>query len=261
MVLDAQGVPRGIDSARIGRLHQERRRMSMLQQAWRLGLGLGIALAAGVAFAQEAKTSEKAIDAPKAEAGDDTPAKKDAAPKKPKLEQATFGGGCFWCTEAVFERIPGVKSVVSGYSGGNVANPTYEMVSTGLTGHAEVIQITYDPSVVPFEKLLDYFWIAHDPTTVDAQGPDHGPQYRSIILYHNEDQQRIAQEAKSELNAKRGRKSPIVTQIVPFEAFYPAEEYHQDFARNNPYHGYIETYLPSKMSKLKAKLKAEAAKK
>ncbi|AMV35975.1 peptide-methionine (S)-S-oxide reductase MsrA [Planctomyces sp. SH-PL62] len=235
--------------------------MSTLQQAWRLGLGLGFALVAGVAFGQEAKEAEPSRETPGAEA----PATKDGAegekPKKPKLEQATFGGGCFWCTEAVFERIPGVKSVVSGYSGGNVANPTYEMISTGLTGHAEVIQITYDPSVISFEKLLEYFWIAHDPTTVNSQGPDHGTQYRSIILYHNEDQKRLAEQAKHDLNAKRARKSPVVTQIVPFEAFYPAEEYHQDFARNNPYHGYVETYITPKMYKLKAKLKAESKKK
>jgi len=228
-----------------------------LQRAWGFGLAIGLAFFAGGARAQEGEAKPKG-DEPKAEA----PAKADdAQPKKPKLEQATFGGGCFWCTEAFFERIPGVKSVVSGYSGGNVPNPTYEMISTGLTGHAEVIQIVYDPSVVSFETLLDFFWAAHDPTTVDAQGPDHGPQYRSIILYHGDDQKKLAEAAKKELNANRGRKSPAVTQIVPFEAFYPAEEYHQDFARNNPYHGYVETYIVPKMSKLRAKLKAEAQKK
>jgi len=236
--------------------------MSMLQGTWRLGLGFGLALVAGLALGQETKTSEGPADAPKAEA----PESKNGdaageAAKKPRLEQATFGGGCFWCTEAFFERIPGVKSVVSGYSGGNVPNPTYEMVSTGLTGHAEVIQITYDPSVVSFAKLLEFFWAAHDPTTLNAQGPDHGTQYRSIILYHDEDQKRLAEEAKKTLNANRPRRSPIVTQIAPFEAFFPAEEYHQDFARNNPYHGYVETYIVPKMSKLRAKLKAEAQKK
>lgn len=226
--------------------------MSTIQRVLGLGLAFGLAFAAGAARGQDAKT-----EAPKAEAKDDATAKKDeATPKKPKLEEATFGGGCFWCTEAYFERIPGVKQVVSGYSGGHVPNPTYEQVSTGLTGHAEVIEITFDPSIVSFDHLLEYFWTAHDPTTVDEQGPDHGPQYRSIILYHSDEQKRIAEEAKHAINAKRGRKSPIVTQIVPFQTFYPAEAYHQDFARNNPYHGYVETYITPKLYKLKTKLKA-----
>lgn len=227
--------------------------MSKLQRASGLALALGLAMVANAARGQDVEKAE-AKDAPKAEA-------KDAKPKKPKLEEATFGGGCFWCTEAFFERLPGVKSVVSGYSGGNVPNPTYEMVSTGLTGHAEVIEITFDPSVIAFEKLLDYFWASHDPTTVDAQGPDHGPQYRSIILYHSEEQKQAAEKAKDALNAKRARKSPVVTQIVPFEAFYPAEGYHQDFARANPYHPYVEAYIVPKMSKLKAKMKADAQEK
>ena len=229
--------------------------MSTLHRAWGLGLAFGLVMVAAGARAQDGKAEGEADRAaPKAEA------KNDARPKKPKLEEATFGGGCFWCTEAFFERIPGVKSVVSGYSGGNVPNPTYEMVSTGLTGHAEVIEITFDPSVISFAHLLDYFWASHDPTTVDAQGPDHGPQYRSIILYHSEEQKRIAEESKKELNAQRGRRSPAVTQIVPFEAFYPAEAYHQDFARNNPYHGYVEAYIVPKMAKLRSKLKADQAK-
>ncbi|MDG3007388.1 peptide-methionine (S)-S-oxide reductase MsrA [Paludisphaera mucosa] len=236
--------------------------MSTLHRAWVFGLAFGLALVAGVARGQDGKAAEGSKDAPKAEGKDDPASKKDdagkARPARPKLEEATFGGGCFWCTEAVFERIPGVKSVVSGYSGGNVPNPTYEMVSTGLTGHAEVIEIAFDPSVISFDHLLDYFWMAHDPTTIDSQGPDHGTQYRSIILYHNEEQKEIAAKTIKDLNAKRGRKSPIVTQVVPFEAFYPAEDYHQDFARNNPYHGYVETYITPKMYKLRSKLKAEA---
>ncbi len=224
--------------------------MSKLQRPWGLGLAFAMAFAAVAARGQEAGKAE-AKDAPRAEV-------KDEKSKKPKLEEATFGGGCFWCTEAFFERLPGVKSVVSGYSGGSVPNPTYEMVSSGLTGHAEVIEITFDPSVIAFEKLLDYFWAAHDPTTVDAQGPDHGPQYRSIILYHSDEQKEAAEKAKADLNAKRARKSPIVTEIAPFEAFYPAEGYHQDFARSNPDHPYVEAYIVPKMYKLKAKLKADA---
>src|SRR6185312_9223722 len=132
---------------------------------------------------------------------DDKTAEK-SEPAKPKMETATFGGGCFWCTEAVFERLPGVKSVVSGYSGGRVANPTYEMVSTGLTGHAEVIQIEYDANVVSFDRLVELFWHAHDPTTLNSQGPDFGTQYRSIILYHSEAQKEAAEKAKREINAK-----------------------------------------------------------
>lgn len=222
--------------------------MSTLQRSWGLGLAFALALATGVASGQDV---EKAKDAT-------SPEVKEEKPRKPKLEEATFGGGCFWCTEAFFERLPGVKSVVSGYSGGAVPNPTYEMVSSGLSGHAEVIEITFDPSVIAFEKLLDYFWASHDPTTVDAQGPDHGPQYRSIILYHSEAQKEAAEKAKADLNARRGRKSPVVTEITAFEAFYPAEGYHQDFARSNPDHPYVEAYISPKMYKLKAKLKADA---
>lgn len=222
--------------------------MRTLERGLSLGLVIALTAFAGGSMAQEAKETKEGAKA--GTKGAEAPA------RPPRLQDATFGGGCFWCTEAFFERIPGVKNVVSGYSGGHVPNPTYEAVTTGLTGHAEVIQITYDPAVISFEKLLDFFWAAHDPTTVDAQGPDHGPQYRSIILYHDEDQKRIAENAKKTINASRGRRSPVVTQIVPFQAFYPAEGYHQDFARNNPNHGYVEAYIVPKMSKLKAKLKA-----
>ena len=181
--------------------------------------------------------------------------KSAAVKKKPKIEKATFGGGCFWCMEAVFERIPGVKSVVSGYSGGHVPNPTYEMVCTGLTGHAEVIQIEYDPSVINFDKLLHFFWTAHDPTTLNSQGPDFGPQYRSIILYHDDEQKATAQKQYKELMAHRGRKSPIVTELVPFVEFYPADEHHQDYYRNHPDESYSQMYIEPKVRKLKQKLK------
>jgi peptide-methionine (S)-S-oxide reductase len=171
------------------------------------------------------------------------------AKKKPRIEKATFGGGCFWCMEAVFERIPGVKSVVSGFAGGHVPNPTYEMVGTGLTGHAEVIQITYDPSIVSFDKLLGVFWTAHDPTTLNSQGPDYGPQYRSIILYHDEDQKAAALKQYRELMAHRGRRSPIVTELVPLTEFYPAEAYHQDYFRNHPDSDYSQMYIVPKLRK------------
>jgi peptide-methionine (S)-S-oxide reductase len=175
--------------------------------------------------------------------------------KGKQLETATFGGGCFWCMEAVFERVPGVKSVVSGFSGGHVPNPTYEMVCTGLTGHAEVIQIQYDPAVVSYEKLLKIFWSAHDPTTLNSQGPDFGTQYRSIILYHDEDQKKVAQKSYRELAARRAHRSPIVTELVPFVEFYPADLHHQDYYRNHPDSDYSQTYIEPKVRKLMQKLK------
>lgn len=202
----------------------------------------------------KAESKAKDKDAGTDKAKDDKPADK-TKPAKPKMETATFGGGCFWCTEAVFERLPGVKSVVSGYSGGSVVDPTYEQVSTGLTGHAEVIQIQYDANIVSFDKLLDMFWHAHDPTTLNSQGPDFGPQYRSIILYHSEAQKDAAEKAIRDINAKRKHRSPVVTQVVPFEAFYPAEEYHQDYARNHRGYDYVETYITPKLRKLKSMLK------
>ena len=228
---------------------------------------LGIAVALGIAgMGQTPKNSGQAQDpAPKSEA-DGQNAKdsekdsskgsaKPGAAKVKKIEKATFGGGCFWCMEAVFERIPGVKSVVSGFSGGSVPNPTYEMVCTGLTGHAEVIQIEFDPAVLSFEKLLRFFWTAHDPTTLNSQGPDFGTQYRSIILYHSEEQKEEALKQYKELMAHRGRRSPIVTELVPFKEFFPADEYHQDYYRNHPDAEYSQTYIEPKVRKLKKMLK------
>jgi len=148
-----------------------------------------------------------------------------------KTETATIGGGCFWCGQAIFQRIPGVKSVVCGYAGGTVANPTYEQVHTGTTGHAEVIQLTYDPSVLSYDKVLEIFWEAHDPTTLNRQGNDVGTQYRSIILYSNDEQKKAAEASKA--NAAKRFKAPIVTQIVPLKAFYSAEAYHQDYYNHN----------------------------
>ena len=222
-------------------------------------VNLLVVLGSTLAPAQDAKPSDedakpKAESKSKGEAKDDQAADK-SKPAKPKMETATFGGGCFWCTEAVFERLPGVKSVVSGYSGGHVVNPTYEMVSTGLTGHAEVIQIEYDANVVSFDRLLELFWHAHDPTTVNSQGPDFGTQYRSIILYHSEAQKEAAEKAKHAINVKRKHRTPVVTQIVPFQAFFPAEAYHQDYARHHRGYDYVETYITPKLRKLKSMLK------
>jgi peptide-methionine (S)-S-oxide reductase len=165
-----------------------------------------------------------------------------------QTELAVLGGGCFWCLEAVFERLPGVKSVTSGYAGGHTPNPTYEAVCSHTTGHAEVIQIEFDPALISYEKLLDWFWEAHDPTTLNRQGADVGSQYRSIILYANE-AQRVAAE-KSKAAAQKNFSQPIVTEIVPLARFYPAERHHQDFYRNNPNHGYCRVVIRPKLEKL-----------
>jgi peptide-methionine (S)-S-oxide reductase len=163
-------------------------------------------------------------------------------------EVATLGGGCFWCVEAVYERIEGVLSAVSGYAGGSKVNPTYEEVTTGATGHVEVVQIEYDPSIISYDEVLDIFWKAHDPTTLNRQGADVGTQYRSIILYHDEGQKEAAE--KSLANAARDFKDPIVTEIKPLEAFYPAEGYHQDFYDQNPSYGYCRIVITPKLKKL-----------
>jgi peptide-methionine (S)-S-oxide reductase len=164
------------------------------------------------------------------------------------LAVATLGGGCFWCLEAVFERVDGVASVVSGYAGGTTENPTYQEVCTGKTGHAEVVQIHFDPAKVSYEALLDLFWRAHDPTTLNRQGADVGTQYRSIILYHNEAQRAAAEQSRTTAQSRFA--APIVTEIVPLRRFYPAENYHQDFYRNNRTHGYCRAVIAPKLEKL-----------
>ena len=165
-----------------------------------------------------------------------------------KIEVATFGGGCFWCMEAVFERLPGVISIASGFAGGHTANPTYEQVCAGDTGHAEVMQIEFDPAKISYEKLLDVFWRAHNPTTLNRQGADEGAQYRSIILYHNGAQKLAAEKSKAE--AQKNLKHPIVTQIVPFTKFYRAENYHQDYYNNNSNAPYCRIVIAPKLKKL-----------
>ena len=168
-----------------------------------------------------------------------------------KTEKATLGGGCFWCVEAVYERLPGILSVTSGYAGGQTENPTYEQIGTGKTGHAEVVQIEYDPDKISYEKIIDLFWDAHDPTTLNRQGADVGTQYRSIILTANDDEARIAKESRDRAQTKF--QSPIVTEIVPLEKFYPAEDYHQDFYRENPMHPYNMAVIRPKLMKLDEK--------
>jgi methionine-S-sulfoxide reductase len=172
-----------------------------------------------------------------------------------KLEKATFGSGCFWCTEAVFEELAGVKSAVSGYSGGHVPDPTYEQVCTGFTGHAEVIQVTFDPKKVSFAELLEVFWQTHDPTTLNRQGPDTGTQYRSAIFYHNDEQRREAEHYKRKLDEAGAFNSPIVTEITKFEKFYPAEEYHQEYYANNPRQGYCQMVVRPKVAKFRKAFK------
>ena len=171
--------------------------------------------------------------------------------QKPSLEKATFGGGCFWCLEAVFERIDGVKSVVSGYAGGTTANPTYKQVCTGSTGHAEVVQIEYDPKVVTYEHLLEVFWVSHDPTTLNRQGADVGTQYRSVIFYNDDAQKTTAEKSKRALAASETYPGPIVTEIRPFATFYKAEDYHQGYFDNNPNAPYCTFVIRPKLKKLK----------
>ncbi len=166
------------------------------------------------------------------------------------METATFGSGCFWCTEAVFQRLKGVESVVSGYSGGFVENPSYEEVCTGTTGHAEATQIKYDPAQISYEELLEVFWKTHDPTTLNQQGNDFGPQYRSAIFYHNDEQRRLAEEYKKKLDAARIWDKPIITEITPFTNFYSAENYHQDYFNRNPNQPYCAYIIRPKLKKL-----------
>ena len=172
-------------------------------------------------------------------------------------EFATLGGGCFWCTEAVYQMLPGVKSVTSGYAGGTKENPTYKEVCTGTTGHAEVIQVEFDPKQVSYEKVLETFWEVHDPTTLNRQGGDTGTQYRSIILYSNEAQKQAAEKSKAE--AQKDFKSPIVTEIVPLTKFYKAEGYHQDYYRQNGNQGYCRMVIRPKVEKFEKKLKEKEA--
>lgn len=179
-----------------------------------------------------------------------TAAVSSAAPAK--LESLVLGGGCFWCTEAAYELLPGVKNVVSGYAGGHVPNPTYEQICTKKTGHAEVIRIDYDPAEISLERLLDFFWQVHNPTQVGGQGNDIGPQYRSVILFASE-AQKIAAE-KSRAKAALEFRDPITTEILPLEKFWEAEAYHQDYFRRNPNQGYCAYVIAPKITKLRQEI-------
>jgi peptide-methionine (S)-S-oxide reductase len=193
--------------------------------------------------------------APQVEPGYAEPAGPPPAPAPVGHELATLGAGCFWCTEAVFQKLDGVGSVVSGYSGGSVKNPTYKQVCTGDTGHAEVIQLTFDPAVVSFAQILEVFWKTHDPTTLNHQGHDFGTQYRSVVFYHTEEQLHSAEEQKQKLGAANVFDGPIVTEITRFSEFYPAEKMHQNFYVANPQHGYCRAIIGPKLDKLDKVLK------
>lgn len=168
-----------------------------------------------------------------------------------QTETVTLGGGCFWCTEAIFKSLKGVETVESGYSGGKLKSPTYKEVCTGETGHAEVIQVTFDPQVINFSELLEVFWNTHDPTTLNRQGADVGTQYRSVIFYHSPEQQEMAEKLKLELNSKNVFGRPIVTEITAFDQFYKAENYHQDYFANNRTQGYCQFVIVPKMDKFR----------
>jgi peptide-methionine (S)-S-oxide reductase len=168
-------------------------------------------------------------------------------------EVATLGGGCFWCLDAIYRQLRGVEKVESGYAGGTKPNPSYREVCGGNTGHAEVVQITYDPSVISYRDLLDVFFTVHDPTTQDRQGADMGTQYRSIVLTHSDEQARIAREAIADVTAEKIWDDPIVTQIRPLETFYPAERYHQDYFANNPNQPYCQVVIEPKVAKFRRK--------
>ena len=176
------------------------------------------------------------------------------------LEIATLGAGCFWCVEAVFQNLKGVHKVVSGYSGGHVVNPTYEQICTKTTGHAEVIQIEFDPAVISFADLLEVFWRTHDPTTPDQQGNDRGPQYRSAIFYHNDAQKEIAEQSKAAANAAALYSNPIVTEISELINYYPAEDYHQNFYNQNGSNSYCRYVIDPKMAKFRKEFSEKLSK-
>lgn len=167
------------------------------------------------------------------------------------VETATLAGGCFWCLEAVFDQLKGVQDVVSGYSGGKVASPSYAQVCTGMTGHAEAVQLTFDPQQVSFREILQVFFTIHDPTTLNRQGADIGTQYRSAIFYHSPEQKETAEQVIRELEAEKLWKNPIVTEVVPFQGFYPAEDYHQEYYANNANQPYCQIVIAPKVAKFR----------
>ena len=176
---------------------------------------------------------------------------------KSHLEVATLGSGCFWCTETVFQEIKGVARVEPGYSGGSILNPTYERVSTGTTGHAEVVQIRFDPRTISFREVLEIFFATHDPTTLNRQGPDVGHQYRSVVFYHTDEQKAIAEEVIEELTSEKIFDSPIVTEVEPFKVFYKAEDYHKDYFKKHPKQPYCRLVISPKIVKMRKKFQSK----
>jgi peptide-methionine (S)-S-oxide reductase len=172
---------------------------------------------------------------------------------QPSDEVATLAGGCFWCLEAVYDNLKGVTDVVSGYAGGKVANPSYQAVCTGLTGHAEAVQVSFDPAAISYREILEVFFSIHDPTTLNRQGADVGSQYRSAIFYHTLEQKQTAEQMIAELSAEQVWKTPIVTEVVPLKNFYPAEEYHQEYFANHPNQGYCQVVIAPKLAKFRHK--------
>ncbi len=226
----------------------------MLQKTWIIAIGLAIVVAfAWLSMANSGYSIQDPIDSKANARKKSTKTQADTTQQEGEvtMETATFGNGCFWCTEAVFLRLKGVASVRSGYSGGQAPNPTYDQVCTGTTGHAEVIQIQFNPNEISYDQLLEVFFSTHDPTTLNRQGPDIGPQYRSVIFYHNEQQKERAELAKSELDKSKVFKQPIVTEITAFTEFYPAEDYHQNFFARNPGNQYCMVQAVPKIRKIK----------
>jgi peptide-methionine (S)-S-oxide reductase len=190
---------------------------------------------------------------------EDDPASSDQADED-SLETVTLGAGCFWCVEAIFQQLEGVESVASGYSGGAVENPTYRDVCAGTTGHAEVCQVSFRPDVLPFEQLLEVFWKTHDPTTLNQQGADVGTQYRSAVFYHNEKQKALAEEYKKKLDESGAFSGPIVTEITPYTNFFKAEDYHQNYFRDNPNQSYCRAVIAPKVQKFEKVFGSKLAK-
>jgi methionine-S-sulfoxide reductase len=224
-------------------------RVAALAAACFTGALLMASMETAMSQAEEPIASSTGADAGDKAASD---VKKEDAPKG-KYQTATFGSGsgCFWCSEAAFSELKGVKSAVSGFSGGRVKDPTYKQVSKGHTGHAEVVQVTYDPKVITYPELLEVFWEIHDPTSLNRQGADVGTQYRSVIFYHNEEQQKEAEHYKKKLNDSKVFRKPIVTQIAKFEKFYPAEDYHQEYFALNPQVPYCQMVIRPKMEEFR----------
>ena len=230
----------------------------MIKDLWP-GIGLSLALALFACSHQNTQGSHPKQPAPAGTEATPAKATTTTSGEKPMTADhenpetsnlATFGAGCFWCVEAVLEQQDGVEKVMSGYMGGHVKNPTYEQVCTGETGHAEVVQVTFDPKRISYEKLLAWFWKLHDPTTLNRQGNDVGTQYRSVIFYHTDAQKNAAQASRAALERSGAFDAPIVTEIAPAGPLYPAEDYHQDYYRNNKAQPYCRAVIRTKLQKL-----------